>query len=99
MLRKEIEAQGLANLYETIDLPLAPVLASMERHRVRLDRDALATMSATMEREMRALEKTLWDLAASKFNINSPLQLTEIIFDKLNLGTGEKRHSRPPCTA
>ena len=99
MLRKEIEAQGLANLYETIDLPLAPVLASMERHGVRLDRDALATMSATMEREMRALEKTIWDLAGSEFNINSPLQLAEILFDKLNLGAGGKRRSKPRSTA
>ncbi|MCU1343615.1 MAG: polA, partial [Candidatus Acidoferrum typicum] len=99
MLRKEIEEQGLANLYETIDLPLAPVLASMERHGVRLDRKALATMSATMESEMRALEKTIWDLAGSEFNINSPLQLAEILFDKLNLGAGGKRRSKPRSTA
>ena len=45
LLRKEVEAQGLAKLYETIDLPLAPVLASMERHGVRVDRKALAAMS------------------------------------------------------
>jgi len=99
ILRKEVEAQGLANLYETIDLPLAPVLASMERHGVRLDREALATMSATMEREMRTLEKTIWDLAGSEFNINSPLQLAEILFDKLNLGAGGKRRSKPRSTA
>ena len=63
LLRKEVEAQDLAKLYETIDLPLAPVLAAMERDGVRVDRKALDAMSKTMEREIRALEKTIWELA------------------------------------
>ncbi len=99
LLRKEVEAQGLGKLYETIDLPLAPVLASMERHGVRVDREALAAMSATMEREIRALEKTIWKLAGSEFNINSPQQLAEILFDKMNLGLGGRRRSKPRSTA
>jgi DNA polymerase-1 len=99
LLRKEVEAQGLANLYESIDLPLAPVLASMERHGVRVDREALAAMSATMEREIRALEKTIWELAGSEFNVNSPQQLAEILFDKMNLGLGGRRRSKPRSTA
>src|SRR6266478_6093779 len=99
LLRKEVDAQGLANLYETIDLPLAPVLASMERHGVRVDREALAAMSATMEREIRTLEKTIWKLAGSEFNINSPQQLAEILFDKMNLGLGGRRRSKPRSTA
>jgi DNA polymerase-1 len=99
LLRKEVEAQGLSKLYETIDLPLAPVLASMERHGVRVDRKALATMSATMEREIRALEKTIWKLAGSEFNINSPQQLAEILFDKMNLELGGRRRSKPRSTA
>ena len=57
LLRKEVEAQGLAELYENIDLPLAPVLAAMERHGIRVDPAALAAMSATMEaRNPRARE-------------------------------------------
>jgi DNA polymerase-1 len=99
LLRKEVEAQGLAKLYETIDLPLAPVLASIERHGVRIDREALAAMSATMEREIRALEKTIWKLAGSEFNVNSPQQLAEILFDKMNLGLGGRRRSKPRSTA
>jgi DNA polymerase-1 len=99
LLRKEVEAQGLSKLYETIDLPLAPVLASMERHGVRVDRKALAAMSATMEREIRALEKTIWKLAGSEFNINSPQQLAEILFDKMNLTLGGRRRSKPRSTA
>jgi DNA polymerase I len=99
LLSKEIEAQGLAKLYETIDLPLAAVLASMERHGVRVDRQALAAMSVTMEREIRALEKNIWELAGSEFNINSPLQLAEVLFDKMNLGFGGRRRSKPRSTA
>jgi DNA polymerase I len=99
LLCKEVEAQGLAKLYETMDLPLAPVLASMERHGVRIDRKALAKMSTTMERDIRALEKTIWDLAGSEFNINSPQQLAEILFDKMNLQLGGRRRSKPRSTA
>ena len=90
LLRKEVEAQGLAELYETIDLPLAPVLAAMERDGVRVDRKALDAMSKTMEREIRALEKTIWDLAGSEFNVNSPQQLAEILFDKMGLDARRK---------
>ena len=99
LLRKEVEAQGLAELYETIDLPLAPVLAAMERHGVRVGREALAAMSATMEREVRALEKTIWELAGFEFNVNSPQQLAEILFDKMDLGLGGRRRSKPRSTA
>src|ERR1700730_12271621 len=99
LLRKEVETQGLSKLYETIDLPLAPVLASMEPHGVRVDRKALAAMSATMEREIRAFEKAIWKLAGSEFNINSPQQLAEIFFDKMNLELGGRRRSKPRSTA
>ncbi|MBZ5643351.1 MAG: DNA polymerase I [Acidobacteriia bacterium] len=99
MLRKEVEAQGLAELYETIDLPLAPVLAGMERDGVRVDPDALDSMSKTMEKEIRGLEKTIWKMAGSEFNINSPLQLAEILFDKMGLTLGGRRRSKPRSTA
>jgi DNA polymerase I len=99
LLRKEVEAQGLAKLYETMDLPLAPVLASMERHGVRVDPKALAKMSTTMEREIRTLEKAIWKLAGSEFNVNSPQQLAEILFDKMNLELGGRRRSKPRSTA
>ena len=99
LLRKEVEAQGLAELYETIDLPLAPVLAAMERDGVRVDRKALDAMSKTMEREIRSLEKTIWKLAGSEFNVNSPLQLAEILFDKMGLTLGGRRRGKPRSTA
>jgi DNA polymerase I len=99
LLRKEVEAQGLAEIYETIDLPLAPVLAAMERDGVRVDRKALDAMSKTMEREIRSLEKTIWDLAGSEFNIHSPQQLAEILFDKMGLTLGGRRRGKPRSTA
>jgi DNA polymerase I len=99
ILRKEVEAQGLAELYETIDLPLAPVLAAMERDGVRVDPAALDSMSKTMEKEIRSLEKTIWKMAGSEFNINSPAQLAEILFDQMGLTLGGRRRSKPRSTA
>jgi DNA polymerase-1 len=99
LLRKEVEAQGLAELYETIDLPLAPVLAAMERDGVRVDPKALVAMSKTMEREIRSLEKSIWKLAGSEFNVNSPQQLAEILFDKMGLALGGRRRGKPRSTA
>jgi len=90
-LRAEVEAQGLAQVYETIDLPLAPVLATMERHGVRVDPQALAAMSAALEGEVRAREQQIWKLAGAEFNVNSPQQLAEILFDKLNLQPASRR--------
>jgi len=91
LLRAEVERQNLAELYETMDLPLAPVLAAMERTGIRVDPAALATMSAAMEKEIRALESRIWELAGQEFNVNSTQQLAEILFDKMNLQPAAKR--------
>ena len=84
-LRTQIDEQELAGVYEKIDLPLAPVLADMERIGIRVNPRELERMSESMEREVRRLEKEIWNLAGNEFNINSPAQLAEILFDKLNL--------------
>src|SRR5262249_36249799 len=80
-----VEAEQLVNVYEKIDLPVSAVLADMERAGVRVDPEALETMSQAMEKEIRRLEKEIWALAGAEFNVNSPTQLAEILFDKLNL--------------
>jgi DNA polymerase-1 len=85
VLRTQIDEQELAGVYEKIDLPLAPVLAGMERIGIRVDPKELEKMSKSMEKEVRRLEKEIWKLAGNEFNINSPAQLAEILFDKLNL--------------
>lgn len=91
LLRKAVEEQHLEKVYETIDLPLASVLAEMERVGVLVDPDALAKMSESMEKEVRRLEKEIWKLADAEFNVNSPVQLAEILFDKLNLQAPVRR--------
>ena len=90
-LRAQIEEKKLDSVYEKIDLPLSGVLAEMERAGVRVDQQVLATMSQSMEKEVRRLEKEIWELAGVEFNCNSPTQLAEILFDKLNLVPAAKR--------
>ena len=90
-LRPAVEEKELTDVYEKIELPLADVLAEMERAGVRVDPEALARLSDSMEREVRRLEKEIWELAGTEFNVNSPLQLAEILFDKLNLEVAAKR--------
>jgi DNA polymerase I len=91
LLRAQIDEQELAGVYEKIDLPLAPVLADMERIGIRVDPKELDKMSQTMEKEIRRLEGEIWKLAGNEFNINSPAQLAEILFDKLNLQPPSRR--------
>jgi len=91
VLREQVEAQKLVSLYEQIDLPLAPVLAQMEEHGVRVNPEALAAMSAVMEGEIRSLEKSIWEMSGVEFNVNSPQQLAEILFDKLSLQPPARR--------
>ncbi|HTP67839.1 MAG TPA: DNA polymerase I [Dongiaceae bacterium] len=91
LLREQVKEQELEYVYEKIDLPLAGVLADMERVGVRVDPAALAKMSDSMEKEVRRLEKEIWRSAGVEFNINSPTQLAEILFDKLNLQPPYKR--------
>jgi len=89
-LRAEVEKQGLLETYERIDLPLAPVLARMERAGVRIAPDALATMSRALEEEIAAREKEIYEMAGAPFNVNSPPQLAEVLFDKLGLAAPRK---------
>ena len=90
-LRAQVEEQKLLEVYEKIDLPLAPVLAEMERIGIRVDPKALDKMSQSMEKEVRRLEKEIWTLSGAEFNVNSPTQLAEILFDKLNLQPPTRR--------
>ena len=85
LLRESVESHALTHAYEKIDLPLAGVLADVERAGIRIDPKALDAMSVTMEKEVRRLEKEIWDMAGVEFNVNSPTQLAEVLFDKLNL--------------
>ncbi|MGA2991131.1 MAG: DNA polymerase I [Candidatus Korobacteraceae bacterium] len=84
-LRQEVETAGLSKVYEEIDLPLVPVLARMEEAGVKLDCELLAGLSQRLERDCAAKEREIHDKAGVKFNINSPKQLGDVLFNKLNL--------------
>ncbi|HWG59916.1 MAG TPA: DNA polymerase I [Candidatus Acidoferrales bacterium] len=99
MLREEVQKQGLLDLYETIDLPLAPVLARMETTGVRVDRAALEKVSSHAEREIARLESEIYALAGFEFNISSPQQLAEVLFDKLNLQPPRRGRVKARSTA
>ncbi|MCU1269019.1 MAG: polymerase [Acidobacteriaceae bacterium] len=85
VLRKEVEQENLLKLYDEIDLPLVPVLTRMEQAGVAIDRAALAQMSTRLEGEISVKAKEIYDCCGSEFNISSPKQLGDVLFNKLNL--------------
>jgi DNA polymerase-1 len=84
-LRAEVEQAGLGKLYEEMDLPLVPVLARMEQAGVKIDTAALARMSNELEREIAAKEKEIYEAAGMEFNVGSPKQLGDVLFNRMNL--------------
>jgi DNA polymerase-1 len=84
-LREDVRQAGLTKLYEEMDLPLVPVLARMEQAGVKIDTAALAKMSTELEREIAIQAKDICDLAGCEFNIGSPKQLGDVLFNRLNL--------------
>ena len=84
-LSTEVEAAGLRKVYDEIDLPLVPVLARMEDVGVKLDCDVLAEMSKKLEGDIDVKAREVYDKAGIEFNINSPKQLGDVLFNKLNL--------------
>ncbi|MGB8654449.1 MAG: DNA polymerase I [Candidatus Acidiferrales bacterium] len=99
VLRAEVEKQDLAEVYEKIDLPLAAVLARMEAAGVLVDPKELDRISAHAQEEISALEKTIYEQAGVAFNINSPQQLAEILFDKLKLQPPRRTRAKARSTA
>jgi DNA polymerase I len=84
-LRREVEEAGLLKLYDEIDLPLVPVLTRMEQAGVKIDRKALAEMSTRLQREIDVKAKEVCEQAGCEFNIGSPKQLGDVLFNRLNL--------------
>ena len=86
VLREQVEQAGLLQLYHDIDLPLLSVLARMEHAGVKIDTPALAKMSSRLEKEIDAKAKEIYTACDGfEFNINSPKQLGDALFNKLNL--------------
>lgn len=85
VLRKEVESSGLNKIYEEIDLPLVPVLARMEEAGVKIDCGMLQELSVRLEKDCDAKAQEIYQKADFTFNINSPKQLGDVLFNKLNL--------------
>jgi DNA polymerase I len=84
-LRTEVEEAGLLKLYDEIDLPLLPVLARMEQAGVKIDTAALAQMSIELQREIGVKEGEIYRAAGMEFNVGSPKQLGDVLFNRMNL--------------
>ncbi|HEX8401774.1 MAG TPA: DNA polymerase I [Allosphingosinicella sp.] len=85
--------ERVTQVYETVDRPLVPVVARMEREGVKVDREDLSKLSAEFNAQIVALEEQVCAEAGAKFTIGSPKQLGEILFDKLQLKGGRKGKS------
>ena len=90
MLKPRLAGSGLASVYERLERPLIPVLAEMESRGITVESTILARMSNDFARRMAAYQSEIHTLADGEFNIGSPKQLGEILFDKMGLAGGKK---------
>jgi DNA polymerase-1 len=90
LFRPQLHRARVTTVYETLERPLVPVLAEMEMAGIEVDRDTLSRLSAAFSQKMAALESEIHGLAGEVFNVGSPKQLGEILFDKMSLAGGEK---------
>jgi len=90
LFKPQLHKAKVTTVYETLERPLVPVLADMEMAGVQVDRDTLSRMSNAFAQKMAQLEDEIQTLAGEKFNVGSPKQLGEILFDKMALPGGEK---------
>ncbi len=90
VLKPRLVADGVASVYERLERPLAPVLMRMEKHGIRVDRQILSRLSGELAQGAAALEAEIQELAGENFNVGSPRQLGEILFDKMSLPGGTK---------
>ncbi len=90
ILKPRLAAESVTTVYETLERPLAPVLALMERTGVKVEKATLASLSLSFAQTIARLEDEIRALAGEEFNIGSPKQLGEILFDKMSLPGGRR---------
>jgi len=90
---------GVRKVYEELEVPLIEVLARMEARGVLVDRDQLAVQSAEIAEKLESLEKRAWEAAGGEFNLGSPKQLQEILFERLEIPVVRKTPKGQPSTA
>lgn len=89
-----LEKVGTKKLFDEIEIPLIPVLADMELEGINLDEDFLKKMSVEMAKESAELEQKIYETAGEKFNLASPKQLGDILFDKLKIGGSKQKKTK-----
>ncbi|QDZ39792.1 DNA polymerase I [Euhalothece natronophila Z-M001] len=95
LLAKELEAiPPLDRLLRKIEIPLEPILAEMEYWGIRIDTEYLQTLSNEISKQLEAIESQTYELAGETFNLNSPKQLSHILFEKLNLNRKKSRKTK-----
>ncbi|MBQ1202805.1 MAG: DNA polymerase I, partial [Loktanella sp.] len=85
MFKPQLHQSRVTTVYETLERPLVPVLAQMEMHGIKVDRDTLSRMSNAFAQKMAGLEDEIQQMAGRPFNVGSPKQLGEVLFDDLGL--------------
>ncbi len=89
-LKPRLTAERMTNVYETLERPLVPVIVAMEQAGIKVDRTILSRLSSTFSQRAARLEEEVYQLAGHKFNLASPKQLGEFLFDNLKLPGGKK---------
>ncbi|CUI34694.1 DNA polymerase I [Cognatishimia activa] len=90
LLKPQLHQKKVTTVYETLERPLVPVLSEMEMHGVLVDRDALSRMSNSFAQKMAQYEAELHEIAGKSFNVQSPAQVGQILFEDLELEGGKK---------
>ena len=90
----ELEKTETKNLFEEIEIPLVKVLADMEKEGIRVDVDFLKSLSHDLGNDIKKLETTIYEIAGEKFNLASPKQLGDILFDKLKIGGAKQKKTK-----
>ncbi|MFT7134479.1 MAG: DNA polymerase-1, partial [Akkermansiaceae bacterium] len=90
LFKPQLHRVQVTKVYETLERPLVPVLAAMERSGIKVDRDTLSRMSNAFAQKMAGLEDEIYEMVGRKFNVGSPAQVGEVLFDDMGLEGGKK---------